>query len=320
MASFKYYNVQILPLENNGKMIGVEGYKSIFTSLKDKVDEYLEKKNLLGISHNLRNDFFLSPESVFVRDDIAYGTIMKYDNVEKVFGTLDNQEKYVSSGGDSSKKYIFRFVFDFNKHILAIEKSKGLPSVGVLSEAIIDFLDAHRQAKFPEYKIHVIEMTNSESLVQVIQNAESYKRVQVEVTFSNSEDWSDALEEEILKSVEQEMKDKQIDSLVHIEKAANKSVMSEPTKSAMAYLGLACKFGNASIRYKDKLGKTETYRMTDAPIVLPVKEREGSKVKSELDFALDVKSSINKANELALNAKKLFNILRKGINNAKGTK
>ncbi|MBF4308221.1 DUF4747 family protein, partial [Vibrio anguillarum] len=152
-----------------------------FTSLKDKVDEYLKKKNLLGISHNLRNDFFLSPESVFVRNDIAYGTIMKYDNVEKVFGTLDNQEKYVSSGGDSSKKYIFRFVFDFNKHILAIEKSKGLPSVGVLSEAIVDFLDEHRQAKFPAYKIHVIEMTNSESLVQVIQNAESYKRVQVEV-------------------------------------------------------------------------------------------------------------------------------------------
>ncbi|MBF4296561.1 hypothetical protein EAY24_25280, partial [Vibrio anguillarum] len=87
MASFKYYNVQILPLDNNEKMIGVEGYKSIFTSLKDKVDEYLKKKNLLGISHNLRNDFFLSPESVFVRNDIAYGTIMKYDNVEKVFGT-----------------------------------------------------------------------------------------------------------------------------------------------------------------------------------------------------------------------------------------
>ncbi len=163
-------------------------------------------------------------------------------------------------------------------------------------------------------------MTNSESLIKVIDEAESYKRVHVELTFSNSEDWSDALEEEMLKSVEQEMKDKHIDSIVHVEKAAKKSVMSEPTKNAMAYLGLACKFGNAAIRYKDKLGKTETYKMTDAPIVEPVKEREGGENKTELDFALDVKIAINKANELALNAKKLFTKLRKGINHEKGSK
>ncbi len=135
MASFKFYNIQILPLDKNDKMIGADGYKAVFSSLKLKVDEYLRKKNLFGISHNLRNDFFFAPESMTIRDDIAYGTIMKYDNVEKVFGTLDDEEKYVSSGGDSSKKYLFRFVFDFNKHILAIEKGKGLPSVHVLTEA-----------------------------------------------------------------------------------------------------------------------------------------------------------------------------------------
>jgi len=251
---------------------------------------------------------------------IAYGQFMKFDEVVKVFGTLDDEEKFVSKGGDSSKKYKFRFVFDFNKHILAIEKGKGLPTVNVLQDVLKDILDEHRQILFPEHYVKIIEMTNSQALEKVIEEAESYKRVEVEVTFSNSQDWSDALEEEILRTIETEMKDKHIDSITHIEKAAHKSVMSEPTRTAMAYLGLACKFGNAVIRYKDKLGKTETYKMTDSPIVLPIKEREGDTDKSGLDFALDVKESINKADQLAISAKKLFRKLREGFNHEKETK
>lgn len=315
MPSFKYYNIQVLPLDKKVPMIGSVGYKKIFESLKKTVDSAIEAKEIRSISHELRNDFFIAPVEVVITEDIAYGSIMKYDEVTTVFGTLDNKEKYVSSGGDSSKKYIYRFIFDFAKHILAIELAKGLPSSNVFIEALETSLHFHKEQIFPAYTLKVIEMTNAENLALVIDEAVSYKKVEVDVTFSNSEDWSDAIEEEILKEVESEMKEKQVDSLVHIEKSAKDSVMSLPTKIAMTYLGLACKFGNAIIRYKDKTGKTETFKMTDHPITLSVKETENNKLKSALDFALDVKASINDANNLAMNAKEIFNSFRKGINN-----
>lgn len=315
MATFKYYNIQIIPMNKEDAMIGTHGYKSVFAALATKVKASLTNKDLRTISHSLRNDFYIAPESITVRDDIAYGVLMKYDNVEKVFGTLDGVDKYISKGGDSSKKYRFRFVFDFSKHIMAIENSKGLPSANVLSSVLQEIISQHSTILFPKYNLHVIEMTDASELKNVIEKAASYKRVSVELTFSNSQAWSDALEDAILKEIEEEMKDKRIDSLVHIEKAGDKSVMTEPTKSAMAYLGLACKFGNASIRYKDALGKTETYKMTDSPIVITVKEKFKNKLKSAIDFALDVKDSITTANKKALDAKAIAGKLKEGINN-----
>lgn len=315
MPSFKYYNVQVLPLEKKMPMIGLDGYQKIFKSLKETVDTAIKKREIRPISFALRNDFFIAVTEVLITDSIAYGTVMKYDEVTTVFGTLDNEEKYVSSGGESSKKYTFRFVFDFSRHILAIEMTKGLPSSNVLIEILEALLHFHKENNYPSYTLKIIEMTNAENLALVINEAVSYKKVEVDVTFSNSEDWSDAIEEEILKEIEEEMKEKQVDSLIHIEKSAKDSVMTLPTKIAMTYLGLACKFGNAMIRYKDKIGKTETFKMTDHPITLSVKETEGKKLKSALDFALDVKASINDANNLALNAKEIIESLRKGIQN-----
>lgn len=318
MSTFKYYNIQILPLNIEGEMIGAKGYRSVFQSLKELVTSTIEKKSTYEISHELRNDFFIAPINVNIKDDIAYGVIMKFDQVIKVFGTLDDEEKFTSKGGDSSKKYKFRFVFDFDKHILAIENNKGLPTANVLQDILKDILKEHANNLYPEHYIKIIEMTNSQSLEKVMSEAESYKRVQVEVTFSNSQDWSDELAD-MLKT-EKEMRDKRIDSITHIEKAADKSIMSEPTIMAKIYLKLACKFGNANIRYKNKFGKTETYKMADSPILLPIKEDYKLESKSELDFALDVKASINQADQLAIDAKKIFKKLREGFSHGKDNK
>lgn len=313
MANFKYYNIQALPLAKTEKMIGSAGYKSIFKSLKALVDKNIKDKNVQGISHNLRNDFFIAPVKIDIQDDIAFGEFMKFDVVTTVFGTLDDDEKYVSDGGDSSKKYAYRFVFDFKKHILAIEKSRGLPTVNVLEEVLFETLDGHRQNLFPNHSLKIIEMTNSETLNNVIDEAASYKRVDVEVTFSNSEDWCNGLADEILKAREEEMRNKSIDSIHHVEKSAKDSTMTEPSQAAISYLGLACKFGNAAITYKNDAGKTKTYKMTDFPITLSVQEAVKGKVKTALDFAYDIKNSIKTANELAKDAKKLLTRLRKGV-------
>ncbi|MFQ1592451.1 DUF4747 family protein [Aeromonas veronii] len=317
MPSFKYYNVQALPLNQKTSMIGHNGYKKIFESLKELVDESIQKNNLRSISYELRNDFYIAPTNINITDEIAYGLLMKYDEVHKVFGTLDNHEKFTSNGGDSSKKYTFRFVFDFEKHIMAIEITRGLPSSNVIIESLESLLYYHMNKNYPEHTLKIIEMTNSEDLASVIYEATSYKKVEVDVTFSNSEDWSDAIEDEILKEIENEMKEKQVDSLIHIEKAAKDSVMTLPTKIAMTYLGLACKFGNAIIRYKNNLGKTEIFKMTDHPIKITVDEKTGKIQQTELDYALDVKTSINEANNIAMNARNIIGSLRSGGHNAR---
>nr|WP_075519055.1 DUF4747 family protein [Moritella viscosa]SHO17742.1 Putative uncharacterized protein [Moritella viscosa] len=310
MATFKYYNVQVLPL-NKGKMIGSEGYQKIFKDLKILVDENIEMDSINGIAHKLQNDFFIAPIKIHIRDDIAYGEIMKFDTVSSVFGTLDNKEKYVSSGGDSSKKYIYRFVFDFNKHILAIEKSQNLPSAKVLISILTEMLGGHSQVNYPDYALKIMEMTDSESLKAVINDAASYKKVEVDITFSNSEDWSEGLTDVMLEKLESELKSNSIDSVHHIEKS-EKGTMTEPSNIAKMYLSLACKFGNASIAYKNLDGRINNYKMTDNPIVLQVKDNVKGKIKSTLDFALDIKKTIKDADSISKKATSIIDNLRKG--------
>jgi len=72
MSTFKYYNIQILPLNENGKMIGSEGYQSVFKSLDILVSKTIESKSVSAISHSLRNDFFIAPIDVKVRDDCIW--------------------------------------------------------------------------------------------------------------------------------------------------------------------------------------------------------------------------------------------------------
>ncbi|MDH8061938.1 DUF4747 family protein, partial [Klebsiella pneumoniae] len=72
-----------------------------------------------------------------------------------------------------------------------------------------------------------------------------------EITFSNSNDFIEGLEE-LLEGVEAEMKDKGIDKLEHKESSDKDSIMTDVSTIALVYAGLSCKFGNTEISYKDK--------------------------------------------------------------------
>lgn len=312
MAIFKFYNVQLLPNQKELGNIKSDGYKKIFLALSNDIKKSIEKGTLESISYSLRNDFFIAPISLDIKDDIGFGYFLKYDEVSTVVGTLDDEEKYVSSGGDSSKKYNYRFVYDFGLHILAVEVSKGLPSASVLSEFIEKMIEPYRQDFFPVYEIKVIEMTEADSLEHVFEEAIAFKRVDVDLTYSNSEDWIEGMSEELMKKYEQEMKDKSIDTIEHTEKSSKKGSMKQLSESAMAYLGLACKFGNASITYKNEVGATKHYHMVQYPIKKRVNDFLDDRKKTALEFALDVKEKIKNANEVVKKANKIFKELRKG--------
>lgn len=294
-------------------MIGNEGYRKVFKGLEILVKNNIKNQSLRGISYNLLNDFFIAPISVNTRDDIAFGEIMKFDNVTTVVGTLSDVEKYVSKGGDSSKKYKYRYVFDFKKHILAIELKKALPTTKVFVDFLETTLDKHINDNFPEYTLKIIEMTDAESLSDVINKANSFKRVDVEITFSNSAEWDDAITAIQTKSLEDELRNKNIHSSHTIEKSDKDTSMTEPTTNTMTKLALACKYGNASITYNDDDGR-KTYKMAKHPIKLAIKDATKKKPKTILEFALDVKASILTASTLATKADSVYKKIRKGLN------
>ena len=321
MAVLKFYNIQALPIEAKGPMIGRDGYKKIFDALKIQVNKEIKYKRLEGISFSLVNDHSIAPIKVKTQDDIAYGEFLKFDNVTTVTSTLGDEEKYVSKGGDSSKKYHFQFAFDFESHILAIEASKGLPATSVLIKALESFLTPFQERLFKKHTLEIIELTDANALNDLFENAASYKKLDVQVTFSNSDDLNELLDNDLSAQQEQEMREKGINKIHHMETSAAKSVMKELSDVGSAYLKLACKFGNASVTYVDNIGQKLTYRMVHTPIKEKVdktfKNQQGIiENKSERDYALDLKIAIARASTRSILADLTYKKIRNEENEA----
>lgn len=310
MATFKFYNMQLLPFSDKDKMVGIEGYEKLFKELDKDVESSVNEKSLKVISFPLVNDFFISPVRVSFFEKVAYGRIIKYDQVNSVFDTLNDKETYVATGGESSKKYVFRYAFDFERHILAIEDAKGLPSTAILIEFLSFVFERYRLSLYPNYSLKIIELTDSKSLHEVFENAVSYKKIEVDITYSNSEDWDEGMDKIFLEKIEKEMREKGIDSLSHIEKSSKNSFMLSPSGNAIAYLAIACKFGNAKITYKNNNGVRKHYKMVDHPIKERVSDYEKGSKRADTDFFLDLKQAIFKADRIAKNAVKTFQKIR----------
>ncbi|MCU8879807.1 DUF4747 family protein, partial [Escherichia coli] len=89
MATYKYYNIQMLPLTNSKKHIGKEGYIKLFQHLGDKLRKVLSSEgDLRNIAVPLRNDFFFAPYEINAREDMVYGRFLKFDKVDVVRKTI----------------------------------------------------------------------------------------------------------------------------------------------------------------------------------------------------------------------------------------
>jgi len=311
MATYKYYNVQMLPLINKKKPIGQKGYIALFEHLNKKLKSILSTQgDLRNIAVPLRNDFFFSPYEINIREDMVYGKFIKFDKVDVVRKTITREQTYAAGFGESSKIHEYRFVFDPSLHILAIEDSASLPSASVLYVVFKELLKDSRRKLYRTYRMTVDELTASASLDKVIKESKGYYSFRSEITFSNSNDFLDGLEE-ILEGVEAEMKDKGIDKVEHKESADRESIMSDVSTNALVYAGLSCKFGNTEITYKDKENKKKGFKMADYPVRIRVTESM-RKRDSLLDYYYDIKNTINEANNSARAGSGLLKKIRKG--------
>lgn len=311
MATYKYYNIQMLPLTNSKKHIGKEGYIKLFQHLGDKLRKVLSSEgDLRNIAVPLRNDFFFAPYEINAREDMVYGRFLKFDKVDVVRKTISRVQTYAAGFGESSKIYEYRFVFDPVLHILAIEDSPSLPSASVLYKVLNEVFKDARRKLYPSFRMSVDELTSSASLDNVIKESKGYYFFKTEITFSNSNDFIEGLEE-LLEGVEAEMKDKGIDKLEHKESSDKDSIMTDVSTIALVYAGLSCKFGNTEISYKDKSNKKKVFKMADYPVRKRVSESMKKRA-SILDYYYDVKNTINAANNESRTGSGLLKKIRKG--------
>lgn len=274
MAVFKYYNVQLLAIDTteHGE-VGADGYKQVFASLRSRVIGAKRKRQIETVAGQLRNDFHFAPFEITVMDEFAYGEFLKYDQVERVQNLYTGKDEFEGKEGSTSKRYDFLFAFDYQTHTLAIQLTKGLPSAQPLIEALVEIFRPVVDDIHPNHQLHVQELTSAESLLKVFA-AERFRRVEVEVTFSNSEE----LEEELLRNAgvtEEDFKHKSVHSVTHIEKPARKGSMSGLSNMAKPLLVIAAQYGNANVNYATEEGEWDHYHMRDYPVkeeLEPMKE------------------------------------------------
>jgi hypothetical protein len=289
MARFKFYNVQLLPLDTGAHgNIGADGYKTVLSALSEITKKARTTKKLEQISAPLRNSMFFSPFKIDIYSNYAAGTFLKFDHIDAIRDLYTGDETMQVGEGLTSKRYSFDFLFDYSKHILAIRIGKGIPSREPLIDALNFIFTPIVESDFPKYTLRIAQLTSRESLDEVLK-ADSYSRVDVQVTFSNS----DEFDEQMQKDLEKELKKKNVHDVHHIEKADKNAQMKDMSKVANALLRLATKHGNATVKY-NKAEHTKIYHMADFPVIEKVKvARNGSRD----SYLNDIQASVDRADK-----------------------
>lgn len=285
MAKHYYFNIELLPFKGDVGFIGGAGYEELFELLKKFILSSRSEEALHKEAYELRNDFFMTFDSVHkdpqAKSRYVYGKLVKFDSVGFV-KRFNTGEVQFQGGEDSvSKMYYFDYVFDCDRHILAVDDaSQKLPSVSEMENALVHLLSVISKKFFPDYVLKVFVMKTSASLVDVYENADSFNNVAVDVSFSNSDLMLDAA----IKKIEREMRDKGVTALSHQEKSDVKGGMSSPTEQCKAYLGLATKFGNATINYMRRTTegvKRVLYQMEDFPVSRSIRKGKAEELYRE---------------------------------------
>ena len=273
MATFKYFNIKALP--HNGKadhLIGEKGYKNIFLELKNAISRAHRARNILEISHKLRNDFYLSVLHIHIEDEFTHGTILKFDKPQALFDTLSGDPMQSIPDNASAHRYEFKYLFNHKTHVIAIQHISGRsPNTNSLINALTSIITPIVNSIFPDHYLKIEVLTSSEELNKVLNHAEKVRRAQVNFTITNHDDY---LADEV-KATEAEMRTNGIAEIHHTEIGSDRGFMTSLSSRCIAYLKIAKKNGNATIRYIDKkTSKLTSYVMRDNPLITRIRKTQ----------------------------------------------
>ncbi|EGR0100982.1 DUF4747 family protein [Vibrio vulnificus] len=282
MAYFKFYNIQLLPMDTKKtKEVGVDGYCQLFSAIGEQIAEIRKKGlKLSSIAARMRGEMYFAPFSVSIKEypsedknspnKLVHGYFLKFDDVNELVDTESGELEYRSKGNTSSKRFQLEFVFDPINHIMAIHDTRGLPTKNPLIAGLTEMLDGYAHRLFPEHNLEIEELTAADSVQEFFeepkQGITSYSG---KVTFSNSDDWDEDLNEELrpeARRAEQELKELSVGKWETKYNAFKDSLMSDLPRTAKIQMMLATLYGNAEARYVSEDGTKKKYHMEDHPV------------------------------------------------------
>jgi hypothetical protein len=176
MATFRQYNIQLLPLNTKTtNEVGKDGYKKLFELLKKETTTAYQNKEMAEKAKALLNDSYICPFLVHIENDFSYGKFLKYHMAETVTEFYSQERLFEAPAGTTavSNQVLFRFVFDYEFHRFAIEEISGkLPGVEIMLKTLKHFLDNIAQVNFPNHVLEMNLISDAERLKDVFSRGE----------------------------------------------------------------------------------------------------------------------------------------------------
>lgn len=285
MASFRLYNIQLLPLDtSHTREVGVAGYKKLFEELEVARKAAHTTKTLVEASYKLPHDTYFAAFTIFPRAKFAEGKWVKYQKAESVVDLYTSKTLFAAAEGDApvSNTYLFRFLFDYEAHRLAVEELGGkLPSSGTMQKALFSQLEPIAQAHFPEHTLTVNLVSESKALEQALEEATGFRRVDVSLTFPNGHELTKRL---------REMKDNNV-HVVKAEASSNKgALMPHIPEFILELVRASTDYGRSKFTYvRDKVQKYQVFSTEAHPEKVQLRKK---KAEQEVSFMERVRRSV----------------------------
>jgi hypothetical protein len=246
VASYRFYNLKVLPLSRKrSELIGREGYIKLFEQLQRKIRSSFQRKDIASISYPLRNDFFYTVFVVKPEVPYAHGKFLKFDQPGALMDTLTGEVLQSIPKNASAHRYEVRFVFDYTRHVLAVQQSSGRLNPATLMDALTFLFEPIVSEYFPNHYLEIDLLKSQEAIDEVIKAAESFRKADVHVSATNTDEY---LDDEI-EETQEEMREMNIGEIHHVESAPKDDVMVGLSKRIQAYIKMAKKNGNATLTY-----------------------------------------------------------------------
>lgn len=257
MVQINYYNIQALPTDDDSEEIGIDGYQSVFSKLKEISKQAIAKKQIVEFSHQIRGENYISFFDVRPNKKYAKGIIKKFKHIEQVLDVRNNKERHNSRGLGAASLYEYIFVFDYENHTFAIEKTRA-PDTQIIVELLTKQIQLALNQTYPTHHLTVDILSDPNKVSDALKNLDRVKKAEINVTFSNSQDWADFVNEDCQEEIERELKENKIVSCEHTEKSSKHSTM-KLSKYGRVLIGLSKKFGTTKLQYLDRNNKLITF-------------------------------------------------------------
>lgn len=268
MVQVNYYNIQALPTDDISEEIGVDGYLSLFSKLKDLSKQAINDKNIVEFSYQIRGENYITFFDVRPNKKFAKGIVKKFKHIEQVLDIRNNKERHNSKGLGAASLHEYIFVFDYENHIFAIEKT-NLPDAKIIIELLIKQMQSALNLIYPTHHLTVDVLSDPKKVGDALRNLNRIKKAEINVTFSNSQDWAEFVNDDCQEDIERELKENRIVSCEHTEKSSKHSTM-KLSRYGKILVGLSKKFGTTKLQYLDDDNKLVKFDSDEDKNVLQI--------------------------------------------------